>query len=286
MAILARGAAAASPPPLTIPDLVGTRTLALEGGVGLANQTEALFLNPAALAARKRFVVDSFYLTDRRPGLPGDASRQDYFGGAVADSSTTPLAAGFGYTRAMHGVETGTLFRLGLAAPLSQGLYAGVQGNYFNLGGAAEISSEFNMDAGLFFQISPKVSLGAAGYNLLGSSHREFLPRGYAFGFAAGSETSLQVIGDWRIDLDRLKSASGGYKAANRYSVGAEYLFANAVPVRAGFQIDDISRTKWWSVGAGYVTSRVSAEAAWRQSTTDPKARTVSLTFRVFVPNE
>ncbi|HTN54099.1 MAG TPA: hypothetical protein VML50_16950, partial [Anaeromyxobacter sp.] len=135
--LAAHPSAAADPaPPLTVPDLVGPRVLSLQAGVGMATGTEALFINPAAIAARKRYTIDTFYLTDRRPELAGDLQQQDYLGASVADSATTAVAAGLNYTRVLKGVENGTLIRLALAAPITQGLYLGVQGNYFDLHGA------------------------------------------------------------------------------------------------------------------------------------------------------
>jgi hypothetical protein len=286
--LLAGGAtaAAAPAPPLSIPDLALPRTFALQAGVGLASGSEALFSNPAALSARKRYVVDTFYVMDQRPDLAGAEDRQDFLGGVAADSSTTAVAAGFSYLQAMEGVETGTMLRLGLATELGHGLSIGVQGNYFDLEGADRIASTVNVDAGMFLQISRLVSLGAAGYNLLATEHREVLPRGWAAGFTVGSETSLQVVGEWQMDLDRGRAADGSTKSTNRYGVGLEYLFANAVPVRAGFQIDETLDTNWWSVGAGYVTRRFAVDLAFRQSTDDPSARTYALAFRLFVPEE
>lgn len=287
LSLLLAGAAAAEPPaPLTIPDLAGPRTLALQAGVGLASGSEALFSNPAALAARKRYVVDTFFLTDRRADLERSAARQDFFGGTAADSATTGVAAGFGYTRAMKGLETGTLLRLALATQLTRGLSVGLQGNYFDLRGADRIDKNFNLDAGVFLQVSPKVSVGAAGYNLVNTEHRGVLPRAWAAGFAVGSDTSLQLVGEYRIDVDRARGADGSAKSTSRYSLGAEYLFANAVPVRAGFARDETLDTSWWSVGAGYVTQRFVVDLAFRQSTTDPTARTYALAIRAFVPQE
>lgn len=308
-ALLLAGTAAAveTPPPLTIPDLTGPRSLALGGGVGAYTGTEALFLNPAAMAARKRYTVDAFYLTDRRPSLEStvpnadvtDARQQDYFGGSVMDSATTPVAAGFGYVRQLNGVQTGTLLRLGLAAPVTQGLFVGLQGNYFDLSGTERVASTLNLDAGLFYQVTSKVSIGAAGYNLIHSERHATLPQAFAAGFAIGSETSFQLTGDWRMDTNRVRNPDGSAKSTNRYGVGAEYLFANAVPVRAGFQVDDVagptlvngqpvnlSRTKWWSVGAGWVSTRASVDLGYRQSTTDPTARTLEIAVRMFVPTE
>lgn len=269
-----------------VPDLVGPRTLALQAGVGSATGTEALFLNPAAIAARKRYVLDTFYLSDRRPRLSGSARQQDAVGLAVVDSISTPVAAGLGYVRAFKGVETGTLLRLALGGQLAQGLFAGVQGNYFDLRGGERVAATFNADAGLLYQLSSRVSLGGAAYNLLSNDHRTLMPRSYGVGIAAGSDTSLQVVADWRIDLDRRKDSSGGSKTSHRYGVGGEYLWAGAVPLRVGYQVDETLDTRWWAAGVGYVTTRLAVDLGYRQSTKDARARTFELALRVFVPNE
>jgi hypothetical protein len=290
-ALLVAGNAVAAdppPPPLLVPDLTGPRLLSLQAGVGAATGTEALFINPAALAARKRYTVDAMYLTDRRPGAAGSARQQDYLGSSIMDSSTTRVAAAFGYAMALKGVEKGTLLKLGLAAPLSEGLFAGLQANYFDLRGADRIASAVNVDAGLLYQVTTKVSIGASGYNLLPSKHHYLEPQGYGLGLAVGSETSLQLTGDWRIDLNRARRTDGSAKKTNRYSVGGEYLFDNAIPIRAGFEVDDTSqpKTKWWSAGVGWVSTRFAIDVGYRQSTTDAQARTVGVAVRVFVPNE
>jgi hypothetical protein len=308
-ALLAAGAARAdSPPPLTVPDLAGPRTLALQAGVGSATATEALFLNPAAISARRRYTVDAFYLTDRRPAPsssqapPSGASpwrQQDDFGASVVDSISTPLAAGLAYVRDTRGVETGTLLRLALAGPIAQGLFLGVQGNYFDLSGNGStldsagvahpwprVKSTLNLDAGLFYQANDKVSVGAAGYNLLSAKHREVLPRGFGVGAAVGSDTSLQVVADWHVDLDRVKNATGSSKSTSRFSAGLEYLVNGVLPLRVGYQIDDTSRTRWWSLGLGLTSTKAALDLGYRQSTTDARARTFGVAVRVFVPNE
>ena len=276
--------------------------------MGSASGNEAMFLNPAAIAARKRYTADTVYLTDRRPELTNDLRRQDYLAFTVADSATTAVAAGLSYVRVLQGLDTGNLVRLALAAQVGSGLSLGVQGNYFDLQGGQPVASQLNMDGGLFWQVTKMVSIGAAAYNFFYTKNREVLPRGYGAGFAVGSETSLQVVGDWHLDLDRVKDANGDSKASNRYTVGAEYLVANAMPIRAGFGVDDIAgfmcpavatpsskelcnssvtaNTRWWSVGLGFVSTRFALDAGFRQSTTDPSARTFAVAARLFVPNE
>ena len=248
--------------------------------MGGATGSEALFLNPAGIAARKRYTVDAFYLTDRRPDLSDPERQQDYFGTAVVDSISTPVAAGMSWARESKGLETGTLLRLALAGNLYHGLYAGVQANYFDLQGLQQVSSNFNADAGLLFQVTKAISAGGAAYNLLANKHHDIEPRGYGFGISAGSDTSVQVMADYKIDLNRES------KTTHRYGIGAEYLLAGSVPIRAGYQVDDILKTRWWAAGLGYVTKVFAADVGFRQSTTDAQARTFTLALRLFLPNE
>lgn len=277
-----------------LPELVGPRTLALQAGIGAASGTEALFVNPAALAAQRRYTVDAMYLTDRRSGdLDSKAKRQDWLASSVVDNSSTSVAAGFAYARAWKGLETGTVLRLGLAGSLTDGLMLGVQGNYVDLRGADRVKTTINMDAGVLYRVTKSISLGAAGYNLISSKHHELLPRGFGAGFTWGWGSSLQIMGDWRVDLDRQQCEypagvceRTGKKKTNRYGLGAEYLFDNAVPVRAGFEIDDTSKTKWWSAGVGYVSTRAAVDLGYRQSLSNSNARTIGIAVRVFVPSE
>jgi len=46
------------------------------------------------------------------------------------------------------------------------------------------------------------------------------------------------------------------------------------------------ANTRWWSVGLGFVSTRFALDAGFRQSTTDPSARTFAVAARLFVPNE
>lgn len=286
--ILAGGAAAAEPPPppLGVPELTGTRTLALGAGVGLPTGTEALFLNPAALGARRRYIVDTFFLADRRPDRDAPANRQDFFGGSVLDSSTTRVAAGLAYVRALKGVETGTMLRLGVAVPVGEGLLVGLQGNYYDLRGEERVASALNLDAGVYYQVMPKVSFGASAYNLLHTEHKRLLPGGYAVGIALGSDTSLQVAADWRVDRGRVTRQDGSARQTSRYSVGAEYFFNGAIPLRAGFEADGATDTRWWSAGAGYVSARFALDLGLRQNVEDERSRTFGVALRVFVPAE
>jgi hypothetical protein len=135
------------------------------------------------------------------------------------------------------------------------------------------------MDAGLFWQLTSLVSVGVVGYNLVPGGNAAVAPTMAGAGLAVGSDRSVQVSGDWRADFDR-----GSGKITNRYTVGAEALLGQLVPVRAGFQKDDTLGTNWWSVGAGIVTASGALELGYRQSTSDPSARTLAASLKFYIP--
>jgi hypothetical protein len=281
-ALLSAGSAWASelPPPLGLPDLTGPRTLALSAGIGNASGTEALFLNPAAIAARRRFVGDATFLLDRRPGSPTEDTGM-YFGGSVVDSVSAPIAAGTAYVRAQKGVYEGNLWHLTLAGRISERMFLGVTGKYYKVSGPEEVSS-ITMDAGLFWQLTENLSVGGAGYNLIPTNNDATLPRGVGAGFTFGSERSLQVVGDWRADFDRDPED----ETKNRYGIGAEYFLGGRFPVRAGYQFDEILDSQFWSVGAGLVSGRMAIDFGFRQSIDDASARTFAVAIRGFFPTE
>jgi len=280
-ALLAVGTAAAAeqPPPIGIPDLTGPRTLALSAGVGNASGTEALFLNPAAIAARKRYVGDAIFLLDRRPGA-ATGSTGRYYGASVVDSVSAPLSAGMAYIRAQEGLYEGNFWHLALAGRIGERLFLGLTGKYHSLSGPEKVRAG-TLDVGLFWQVADAVSLGATGYNLISTSHDEVTPRGVGAGVTIGSETSFQVMADWRADLDRNPS-----ETKNRYGAGAEILLGRMFPVRAGYQVDEVLDTHWWSVGAGIVTRQVALDLGFRQSKDDASARTFAVALRGFFPSE
>ena len=294
--------------PLTVGGLTGPRSLSLAGGVGLVTGTEAVFVNPAGLAARKRYVVDGLYAWDTRPGPSSPESRAQLFGGAISDSVSTPLAAGLSVLRASKGVQTGYDVRLGLAGPITDSIFVGVAGRYDKLkssdGSVEKADSVLNVDAGVFWQVTRHVSIGGAAYNLVANDKDITNPREFGAGIAIGSETSLQVTADWRMSSDACFDAAGGAprlctrdpqgkldsglrkKSASRIGGGVEYLIDNLVPIRGGFQVDDVSKTKWWSAGIGLVGTQAALDIGYRQSLDKSSARTVIVAVRAFLPNE
>lgn len=267
-----------------VPELTGARTLGLSAGVGLVTANDGIFLNPATLAARKRYSVEGSYFVERR----GSENASRFIGGSVVDSQSSAVSVGVAYTNAPAGDWTGNLTHLALALPLAQQLYVGATGKWLKMDGpdpdaAGPLSSPsanaITLDAGLFWQVARYVSIGAAGYNLVSVNHDAIAPKGAGVGLTLGSETSFQVTGDWRADFDR--DPQGGTK--NRYGFGAEYLLARHVPIRAGWSQDELLDTSFWSAGIGLVRGNVAADLGFRQSLDESSAREIAVSLRFFL---
>lgn len=279
--------AADLPAPGGVPDLVGPRALAVSAGIGLASGNDGLFLNPAALAARKRYSVETSAFIDRR----GSETVAEVFGGSVVDSLTGPVTAGLSYLRAFDGDYKGNLIHVALAGPIVDGLYLGATAKWYSLNevqtlagaGGAELErtngvSAATVDAGLFWQVAPYVSVGAVGYNLVSIANPRVAPRSYGAGLTLGSDRVAQITADWRADLDRRE------KTTNRYGVGGEVLLGGLVPLRAGYAHDETIGASWWSIGAGFVSrSGVAIDVAYRQDLDAPSARTISGALKLFL---
>ena len=289
-AAAATARAADAPPPGGVADLEGPRTLGLSAGIGAAAGNEGIYLNPGAIAARKRYSIEGGAVWDRRGGDTADR----YLGGSIVDSESSAVTAGVSYQRVQeHGLYTGgNLVHLALAGALAQGFYFGVSGKYVDLSGdtlavggpppaslkVANVSA-ITADAGVLWQIAELVSLGIAGYNLVPVGNPGVAPLGMGAGVAVGSDRSFQVLADWRTDFDHRNAEKG----SNRFSVGAEALLGSLVAVRAGFLKDEILDTNWWSAGLGLVTQVAAVDVGYRQSFGDPSARMVGATLKFFV---
>ncbi len=274
--LLVAGVAAGAepPPPGGVPDLTGPRSLGLSAGIGIAAGNDGIYVNPGAIAARKRYSVEAALLLDRR----GADTVDQFVGGSVVDSQSSPVTAGVAYARASKGSYAGNLVNLAIAGPVYQKLFLGVSGKWLSLHGPKGVSAA-TADAGLFWQVSDWVSVGAAGYNLVSIDNAAVAPMAAGAGIAVGSDRSVQVTADWRTDLDRVPD-----RKTNRYAAGVEVLLGNLVPVRAGFVKDETLDTRWWSLGVGLVTREgVALDVGYRQSLDDPSARTIAAALKLFL---
>jgi hypothetical protein len=263
-----------APLPPTVTDLVGARGLSLSGYLAMPQSNDGIFVNPAGLAARHRYSLEGNYLLDR---VGADTDGQ-WMSASVVDSQSTGVTGGFAYTRLSKGPFPGWTAHLALAAPLTESFFVGVTGKYVSLDGPGEQVRTISGDVGAFWQVMPLVTIAAAGYNLLPAGHRSQLFPGVAGGIGLGSDRGFQLSADYRANFVTPK------KTENRMAVGAEFLLADMFPIRAGVLQDDRLGGKFWSAGAGIVTSNgVALDLGYRQQFDRSDHRTLAVTIKFFL---
>ncbi len=265
------------PLPTGVPDLVGARGLSLGAYRGLAPGNDGIFTNAAALAARRRYAIETQWLLDRR----GADNVLQILTGSVVDSEGA-ATAGFAYTRVLSGPWQGSLFHLPIAFPLGERFFLGATGKYQSLDGPLHDQMRAaNVDLSAFWQASSVFSLGGAVYNLLDAGHHTEQPRAYGAGAAVGDDRTFHLAVDWRGDAQR----EG--KLTNLYAVGAEVLLADVAPLRAGYLRDETRHASFWSAGAGFVSSSgVGVDLAYRQCIERSDERVLALGIKLFVPTQ
>lgn len=257
-----------------VPDVVGARGLAMGAYRGLVTGNDGIFVNAAALAARRRYAVETQWLLDRA----GADNVFQLAGASVVDSEAT-VTGGFAYTRVLSGPWQGTLFHLPVAFPVSDRFFLGVTGKYQSIQGPEDDQMQAgNFDASAFWQASNLFSIGGAVYNVLGAGHKTQQPRAYAAGAAIGDDRSFHLTFDWRGDTQRQDELT------SLFAVGGEVLVADLVPLRAGYVHDDTRHASFWSAGAGIVSSSgVALDLAYRQCIERSDERILAVGLKLFL---
>lgn len=269
-ALCAPARAAESPPVPPLPVLAGARTVGLSASVGTFSGNDGIFVNPAAIAARRRYSIEVGGLVERR----GAESPAQVLQGSVVDAISSPIAAGLAWDKVLKGPYEGSVVDLALAGAASNGLYLGASAKYLSVDGPRKAKAA-TVDAGLFWQVTEFVAIGGAGYNLVPIGNEELAPRMASAGLTLGTDRLAQVSAEWTGNLDAPKTL-------NRYAVGVEALLGSMFPVRAGFVKDEFLDTRWWSAGVGVVQGRVGIDVGYRQSLDSGSARTISVSLKSY----
>jgi hypothetical protein len=273
VALCAAIASAAEPPaPPTAADISGARSISIAASRGLAAGNDGIFLNAASLAARRRYSIETQWALDRL----GGENRSQFLGGSIVDSTMGDLTAGLAYTRIGRAETTGDVYALALASRISTRLFMGVTGKYLRLSGA-DPANAGTVDASLFYAL-PAFSMGVSGYNLVPTRHDAQAPLGVGTGFSIGNERRYNITGDYRADFDRAG------KTTHSWAGGGELLAFGNFPLRAGFLRDAARDGRWWTAGAGFVsTSGFALDLAYQQSLDVPQARVLAVGLKMFL---
>jgi hypothetical protein len=267
------------------------RLVAMGGAAQVfGGSTVAIFQNPANLTLLRVYHLEGLV------ALSPEARRQSY-GGAIADSSTSRLAGGFGGTWSQmdpDGIKRQFAdLRLALAYPLGDRFSLGATGRYIRVqqklgagplgsslasdgNGDEPLISNFTFDAGGAVQITDQFRFAVSGRNLTAPG-TSLAPLALAGGLGWSNQT-VTVEADTLIDFTTWNTARA------RGMLGGEVLIADRFPVRAGYRIDAGMRTQAVSLGAGYVDRKFSIELGGRRDVVaDHPATFISLGLRFFI---
>jgi hypothetical protein len=251
--------------------------------------TTAIFVNPANLTLFRVYHLEAL------AALSPEARRQSY-GGAIADSSTSRLAGGFGGTWSQMDPDglkrTWADLRLSLAYPLGDRFSLGVTGRYLRVQqrasagpfGASLVSdgnhdepliAAFTFDAGGAVQITDQFRFAVSGKNL--TAPGPLAPTAVAGGLGWSNQT-ITIEADSLVDFTTWGTARG------RAMIGGEVLLADRFPIRTGYRFDAGTRAHGISLGAGYVDRKFSIDLGGRRDiVADHPATFISLGLRFFI---
>lgn len=291
-------------------DFVGTRALSLgEAYRAIATGNDAIYMNPAGIALIPRYSPELHYTFN--------LEKEDHqFDVSVVDSKTTQVAAGLAYTfqgreltRRLTMQHTATL---ALAYPIfPRMLSVGVGLKYVNISDAivGNYLNALSGDVGLLANLPGGLSLAAVGYNLIpirstdvpisaafaaaldlgplsglifgGAPSFGYMPNAsgaptQGTGAMRGPLSNLVLSFDWHINFWTLDGPK------SRISTGLEYLLFDMVPVRLGYQWDQLNEDHLVSVGAGFIVPYFGLDVAYQQSMVDYDHRTFALSVKFF----
>ena len=239
-------------------EFTGARSLAMGGAHrALGSNNEAIVLNPAGLAATKRYHIDVQY------GY-GTGDRLHTVNGSVVDSKSGPVAGGMAVTRNWgneSGANPGLMRYYGAVAyDVGSILAIGMNTAYFkgdfrDEGVKQEVNS-VNGSVGALLTLGEVIGLGVAFQNVLPGKQLEanlFRPQ---LGFGVGLHTSvLAITGDLVLDMRT------DIKNRIDWHGGAEYFFYETVAVRAGYHhssagtLPNLPKQHFVSAGVGVMSN-------------------------------
>lgn len=263
------------------------RGLALGTGMrASAMSTSALAYNPAALVLGRVYHIEG--LVDYMADLKTVA-----LGGAVVDSSTSRLAAGFALRGMLSGQGGmgGIDGRLGLAFPFSDAISIGLTGRYMAVNQdqvsptdmmlhSVRLAKGFTLDSSLRIAPLPNVQLDVSAYNLLrlsGDLAAAYAPFILGGGLAIGIADIANIGADVLVDMTSYSSA------ATIFGGGVEVFAGAAIPLRFGYNYDVKRIQHTLSFGIGYTDRAVGFDLSLHQDIGGFGDTRVAGAFRIYV---
>lgn len=261
---------------------------------------DAPLFNPANLGLSRVYHLQA--LAQFTP----EAGRQLY-GGVVADSTrrVAGSVAFFGGFLDPDGIDRSYIdIRSSLSFAASDTIHVGVSGRYLTLDqegygplgnsrasgglldpdasptGRLALVSEFTFDAGITVMPTENLHIAVVGKNLTYPDNG-ILPTSFGGGIGYGSR-------EFSLEIDAVADFNSWPDISARVMLGGEYLAAEVVPIRLGYQYDMMAGSGQdgahaISGGLGYVDTNFSVEASLRRSVAGPSATTVVAGVTLFL---
>jgi hypothetical protein len=144
--------------------------------------------------------------------------------------------------------------------------------------------SRFNMDFGALVGLTPSLTLGVVGYNLL--HHDVEYPRAVGGGLAFGLTNAMMLAADAVVDLSSRSDANQpGRKQTVRMSGGGEFVVAGVYPVRAGVVYDTAAGETFLTGGIGYLSPKMGLDVGFRQRVKGGSETVGMIGLKFFLPD-
>ncbi len=274
---------------VVFPDYLPVRALAMSGAHrASATKTDAAYVNPAALISLgKKYIVDLSWQ------YGGDFAPNN-ISTSVIDTKTSDVAGGlyfnyFSKDISVEGQEKDDTYDnlqagLSYAYLISGGLVFGVNGKYFKYQKNDEnYLHTATLDLGFVYHFSQYVKLAIVGYNLTYIDKPE-APLQLATGVMVGDDESISinfdVVADFSAPDFQKKDATALYK----YQFGAKITPIFGLSFMGGYQIDNISKQNFWSVGGEYLIPETRMEflVGYTQSTSEDNNKIIGTSIRLY----
>jgi hypothetical protein len=261
------------------------RSLAMGGALrALGNGTTAIFINPANMPLTRLYHLEaSGIIRPESTRAVGTATAVDSI------TSSTKVTGGAAFSVGLEdpkGLDrTFTDFRSAVAYPIADKVFIGLGFRYLRmiqdgfgpfdnavtkkyspasgglLNGAGQREAfvdTWTLDAGLTVRIGQSLHIGIVGQNVTHPGH-SLLPTTVGGGIGYGNK-------DFSIEVDGLADFDSWSTVTGRFMGGGEYLVANKVPIRIGYQYDQGANVHSISGGIGYVSTEVGVEVGLRRT--------------------
>lgn len=255
------------------PEFYGGMRAAGAGGshTAIASGTDAIYYNPAGVARAPMYVLDGAFSYTPQGSIVG---------AGIADSKINPQIAGgaaynFYFGQGENKNLSGHDARIALAIPVvPERVSVGIGVRYLHIidkslpkiedeKNSQALLAGFTGDVGVTVRAHDLVHLGLSGQNLLDHCSDDDACRGTTptrinLGVGIGQETAFMASGRVALDL------TSGPEPLFDFGVGAEYLVAQMIPLRVGFERRAFLEQNMITAGGGWRSEQAGVDFAYR----------------------